>query len=87
VARKPVDEDTLNEAGEVPVEAAEQNPAEPVEMFVTPGAGLRSLRARIESGPKRGTVRLTRALTLLEAEYERVSKGVAPAADDSGPKE
>ena len=59
--------------------------------LVSPGAGLRALRERLGAGGKRGTVRLTRALTLLEAEYERVAKGAAPAAapaaDDSAPEE
>jgi hypothetical protein len=87
VVRKLVDEETPDDASAVQADAVDKDPPGPVDIFVTPGAGLRALRERIKSSSKRGPMRLTRALALLEAEYERVSKATAPAADDAGSEE
>jgi len=82
VVKQPIDEEPFAKEDAVPVEAIEQEPLEPEDVFVKPAAGVRALRERLAAGSKRGTVRLTRALTRLEAEYERVEKPAAPAADD-----
>jgi hypothetical protein len=52
----------------------ETEPIEPVEIPVSPGANVRALRERITAESRRGTAKLTKALTLLEAEYDRVLK-------------
>jgi hypothetical protein len=87
VVKKPIDEEPFDKEDDVPVEAIEQEPLEPVDVFVKPAAGVRALRERLAAGSKRGTVRLTRALTRLEAEYERMEKPAATAADDDEPEE
>jgi SAM-dependent methyltransferase len=60
-------------AGTEPANA--EGSAAPVEIPLSAARGIRALRERIDAGgPRRGTARFTRALTMLEGEYDRVLK-------------